>query len=261
MSTVIYYYTGTGNSLWVACRLAAATGNAEVVFMSERSGAVRAIAPESVGLVFPVYIWGVPAPVIRFVNTLESLERGYFFAVAVNAGQVSNTLVQLKEVMARRNLKLSSGFQIKMPSNYIPWGGPGSKDEQGRRFRLAQEKINSIAGKVKKKEVLPVEKGPLWQRIVFSAIYKISFPQVPRMDRHFWTDEKCNSCGICAQICPAFNITMQEGKPAWSHRCEQCLACLQWCPQEAIQYGRKTTKYERYHHPEISLKDILDPLR
>jgi formate hydrogenlyase subunit 6/NADH:ubiquinone oxidoreductase subunit I len=51
---------------------------------------------------------------------------------------------------------------------------------------------------------------------------------------------------------------MTHEKPSWLHRCEQCLACLQWCPQEAIQYGKKTVKYPRYHHPEVILKDMLE---
>jgi formate hydrogenlyase subunit 6/NADH:ubiquinone oxidoreductase subunit I len=51
---------------------------------------------------------------------------------------------------------------------------------------------------------------------------------------------------------------MINEKPAWLHRCEQCLACLQWCPQEAIQHGEKTAKYRRYHHPEVTLKDMLE---
>jgi MinD superfamily P-loop ATPase len=78
------------------------------------------------------------------------------------------------------------------------------------------------------------------------------------MDKKFLADEKCNSCGICSQVCPAANIEMIKKKPAWLHRCEQCLACLQWCPQEAIQYGEKTAPYQRYHHPEIILKDMLE---
>jgi Pyruvate/2-oxoacid:ferredoxin oxidoreductase delta subunit len=50
---------------------------------------------------------------------------------------------------------------------------------------------------------------------------------------------------------------MANGKPIWQHRCEQCFACLQWCPEESIQYGKKTQKKKRYHHPEIKLSDML----
>jgi ferredoxin len=170
---------------------------------------------------------------------------------------VSNTLVQLKRILAGRGLSLSSGFQIVMPSNYIPWGGPGLKEEQLRRFERAREKLSRIAGHIQEQTVMPVEKGPLWQRILFTAIYRMSFAKVPAMDRPFWSDEKCNRCGVCEKVCPAGNVTLAEGKPVWNHRCDQCFACLQWCPQEAIQYGKKTPAYERYHHPEVSLKDVL----
>jgi flavoprotein len=86
----------------------------------------------------------------------------------------------------------------------------------------------------------------------------MSFKQVPKMDKRFWADEKCNSCEICYKVCPDGNIEMKNEKPSWLHRCEQCLACIQWCPQEAIQYGKKTVKYQRYHHPEVTLKNMLE---
>jgi MinD superfamily P-loop ATPase len=55
------------------------------------------------------------------------------------------------------------------------------------------------------------------------------------MDKSFWIDEKCNACGICATVCPCRNIRLDgAGRPTWSHQCEQCLACIQWCPRKAI---------------------------
>ncbi len=48
-----------------------------------------------------------------------------------------------------------------------------------------------------------------------------------------------------------------EGRPIWGNRCQQCFACFHWCPEEAVQFGRRTEKQPRYHHPEVSLKDML----
>jgi len=104
---------------------------------------------------------------------------------------------------------------------------------------------------------MPVEKGPLWQRIVFTPLYKMTINMVPKMDDKFWVDEKCNQCGLCVKLCPEHNVTFQEEKLVWNHRCEQCFACLQWCPQEAVQYGKKTTEYDRYHHPEVKARDLI----
>ncbi len=257
MSATLFYYTGTGNSLWVARKIAERLGETELFPMANFKNQVDDIHSDTIGLIFPVYIWGVPAPVLRFVEFLKTSGADYIFAVAVNGGQVAGTLLQLKKVMAKHGQTLSAGFQITTPSNYIPWGGPGSREKQNGLFEKAEGRISLIADKVKEKQILPVERGPLWQRLLFSGMYKMSFKHVPQMDKQFWVDEKCDHCSICSKICPAGNITMDTGVPVWNHRCEQCLACIQWCPRESIQYGKKTPHYERYHHPEIALKDIL----
>lgn len=257
MHTTIFYYTGTGNTLWAARKVAEKLGDTQLISIPETQDISLESKPDAVGLAFPVYIWGVPAPIIRFLPKIKALNPEYLFALAINGGQVANTLVQLKKLLKKENLELNAGFSLTFPSNYIPWGGPGPQEKQQEKFQLAQEKISQIAPNIKNKKQLPVEKGLLWQRAVFTPLYHLAFPQMPNFDKSFWVDDQCNHCEICARVCPAKNIQIQDGKPVWQHQCEQCFACLQWCPQEAIQYGQKTPDYERYHHPEVKLKDVL----
>ena len=256
MKTLIFYYTGTGNSLWSARLLAEGLADAKLCPMKHADTLAVGDA-DAVGFVFPVHMWGVPGPVMQFIEKLSLRPRVYLFALAVNAGQVSRTLIQLRGILAGRGLKLSAGFSIVLPSNYIPWGGPGPVARQNVRFDSARTKIAEAAACISGRKSGSIEKGPLWQRIVFTTIYKMTFKQVHKMDKDFWCDDKCNACGVCAQVCPAQNIELQEGKPVWQHHCEQCLACIQWCPQESIQFGKKTPTYERYHHPEVQLKDMI----
>lgn len=77
------------------------------------------------------------------------------------------------------------------------------------------------------------------------------------MDKSFWINSNCNTCGICKSICPSKNIELKDGKPLWKHQCEQCLACIQWCPKQAIQYGKKTEKRKRYTNPYVSIKELI----
>ena len=260
MKTNLFYYTGTGNSLWTARVLAQQLGDAQIIPISRFPAEKVDPLVDRVGMIFPVHIWGVPRRVIAFLDALVKNTSPYYFAVAVNAGQVAATLIQLKRVMHGKGLSLSSGFEIRMPSNYIPWGGPGPKDKQIAKFTKAREKIEAIVDAVAKREKRAVEKGPLWQNILFTWLNRLAFPHVPTMDKGFWVDEKCNSCGTCKAACPCGNIELVEGRPVWLHRCEQCLACIQWCPVEAIQCGKKTQRYERYHHPEVKLSDMLSVL-
>jgi len=257
MNTKLYVFTGTGNSLWIARQLAIELKEANLKFMSDSPRDFMA-GGDQVGFIFPVHIWGLPHRVIHFVNHLQLNRETHLFALAVNAGQVAATLLQLKKLMAKRGLSLAMGYSFVMPTNYIPWGDPGPLESQRRLFEGARVKIKRIAESILRGERKEVERGPYWQNIPFSWLYKMSFRQVPKMDKNFWADDKCNNCGICSKVCPAANIQMLKEKPTWLHRCEQCFACLQWCPQEAIQYGKKTPIYQRYHHPEVTLKDLLD---
>ncbi len=257
MKTLIYFYTGTGNSLWTARKLAEQLGNTELYPLTLTGQGSIHPPVENIGLVFPVHIWGMPSLVIDFVNSLEVKPTKYYFAIAVNAGQVAATLLQLKKIMQTKGLNISAGFSIELPSNYIPWGGAPAQEKQQKKFNEALEKINCISAIIKAHEAKDPDKGPLWQNILFSALYRMAFPQIPKMDKSFWADAKCTGCRICEKVCPVQNILISEDKPAWQHHCEQCFACLQWCPEKAIQYGKTTEKKKRYHHPEIKLQDML----
>ncbi len=257
MKVRLYVYTGTGNSLWIARRLAQELRETTLEFMSCLSSDFE-VEGDRVGMIFPVHIWGLPNHVIQFVHHLQIKPGAYLFALAVNAGQPAATLLQLQKLMSMRQWPLSLGYSIVLPSNYIPWGGPGPIETQQQLFREAEKKVKVIANAILRGEQKRVDRGPLWQNILFSWIYRMSFRQVCKMDKKFWVDDKCNSCGICFKVCPAQNIEMLNEKPVWLHRCEQCLACIQWCPQESIQYGKKTIQYQRYHHPEVTLKDMLE---
>jgi ferredoxin len=257
MKTDLFYYTGTGNSLWTVRMLAKEIDDAEIISISSTSGGPIVSGAEAIGIIFPVHIWGLPRRVIAFIDALEKNESRYYFAVAVNAGQVAATLIQLKKRMQAKGLSLSAGFELAMPNNYIPWGGPGPEEGQIRRIEAARNKIGRIAAAAAAREKRSIEKGPLWQNILFTALNRLSFPHIPTMDRSFWVDEKCNGCGICKAVCPSRNIDLPGERPSWLHHCEQCLACIQWCPQEAIQFGKKTPRYQRYHHPEVTLQEML----
>jgi ferredoxin len=256
MNDLIYYYTGSGNSLWAARYIASCIEGCRIVHMksapSHPGDDVKAI-----GIVFPVHMWGLPHGVVEFLKRLDVGSGRYVFACAVNAGEVAESLVQLSRILSKKGAKLSLGVSLVMPSNYIPWGGPGPEATLSALFVQAKEKLVRFSGQINKRETNPPEKGTFKQKLLYSGIiYKLAYPHVTGMDKNFTVDNSCSSCGICERICPASNITLEDGKPGWHSHCEQCMACIQWCPEQSIQYGEKTRQYERYHHPEITAGDM-----
>jgi ferredoxin len=257
MNTEIHCYSGTGNSLWAARRLASELGGARVSLLRTLPPGPVPVSADAFGLVFPVHIFGVAGPIRRLLARLEVPAGTYVLALAVNAGMSARSLPTLKAWLARRRIRLAAGFSLALPSNYLPWGGPGSPEEQSAQFDAARLRLAEIAEVVRERRELPVERGPFLLSLLLSGIYQATSPLVARMDRSFRADPSCTGCGICAKVCPAGNITLADGRPQWRHRCEQCLACLHWCPEAAIQYGRNTAGRPRYHHPEVTLQQIL----
>jgi ferredoxin len=100
---------------------------------------------------------------------------------------------------------------------------------------------------------------PVWLKAAgVSGHIEEPFPDCIRyMDQGFKVLETCSGCGTCSRICPARSIDMKGGKPCWNHHCEQCFACIQWCPNEAIQFGNHSVHSKRYEHPEIVLTDMI----
>lgn len=101
-----------------------------------------------------------------------------------------------------------------------------------------------------------VANGRMRYRIIGRIVYPLFRWGAPRSGRGFHVTEACNGCGICKNICPVANIELADGKPRWQDRCEQCYACFHWCPQTAVQRGNKTHRQPRYHHPDVTLKQM-----
>ena len=260
MKTTLYYFSGTGNSLVVARHLARELGETEIIPMAKVINNEEISSDsEGIGIIYPVYMWGMPLMVVNFIRKLNLNKDKYIFAIATYGGMVGGALRQTDNELRAKGLKLKAGFAVMMPGNYTPLYEAIPFDKQKKMFREEEKRIKEIAHIIKETQESKVEMSfPLITLVFSKVLYELFSPKIKTMDRSFWADKKCNSCGVCQRVCPVGDIRMNEGKPEWLNHCEQCLACLHWCPQEAVQFGKKTSARKRYHHPEVVVEDFLD---
>lgn len=64
----------------------------------------------------------------------------------------------------------------------------------------------------------------------------------------------CVGCGLCAKKCPLNNVRLKDGKPVWGNECTHCMACICYCPKEAVEYGKKSVGKPRYHFERLDVK-------
>jgi ferredoxin len=258
MKTVLYYFSGTGNSLQTARDIAAKLGDTQLIAIKKPFQQQYDVTADRTGIVFPVYMWGLPIIVREFAERLSAAPDKYVFAVATYGGFPAGTLMMLSKVLKSRGIRLSAGFGVKMPGNYTPMYGAKSQEAQQKFFTTAAGKIAQIVENVRKGEPAGIEKNSWIANALFSGFLNSGGSKnIRTADRKFILQDTCTKCGICAKVCPVENIKLTDGKPAWLNHCEHCLACLQWCPVEAIQYGKKTIGRKRYHHPLVTVSDLF----
>ena len=256
MPATIYYFSATGNSLWIARSLARGLDPCELVPMARiwRCEHIRAPAG-AVGFVFPMYFYGIPDIVERFLTRFEPDSADYLFAVVTRGGAAGCSLQRVGDLLAARGRELDVGFYVDMPGNLITLHDALPKDKQQKVLAEAERKVGKIIGVIARRGRKGERDKPLVKKIALGK--NRSFLEgVHGKDAAFNVDRDCISCGFCARICPMENILMAAGRPHWQHQCQQCLACLNWCPKGAIQYRRRTEGRKRYHHPEVTFKDI-----
>jgi len=154
-------------------------------------------------------------------------------------------------------MELAAGWSLTMPGNYIVLYPPVPVAAQRAMLRQAHARLKSIVRAVRRRERHAPEDSPGPLRWLGGRIYALAAPRLAGRDRKFAVTDTCTGCGLCSELCPVGNIRLTGGRPVWLGRCQQCMACIQWCPTEAIQAGGVTRERRRYHHPEVAARELV----
>lgn len=248
MSGIIYYFSATGNSLQAA-KVIAKKIDAEVVKITNKTSIQ--CDKDVVGFVYPTFYWGLPALVARFAKKLKIKGNPYIFAVTTCGLSSGGALGQLNNILNKKGQNLSFGETIRTVANNIT----KYSIKQKSIVKLVQsenKKAYKIAEAVAKKQKNKIPKVGIFSK----AFYQLYLKEYPNSDKKFHVTNDCISCGTCQQVCPSGNIVLKNGKPVFQHHCENCLACLHWCPKNAIEWKKTTIGKQRYHHPEILCSEL-----
>ena len=257
MKTTLYYFSATGNNLAVARDLAKELTEPVEIIPIAKLIDEEVIRNESdvVGIIFPVYLRDIPKIVEEFVKRLVVKEGVYLFAICTYHKDSFNALFNLDTLLKQSSIRLSAGFRINMPGTSVVVVDYTSTDEQNEvRLREEKERVKKIAEVIKERSDFGIE-GAYNQEEVYESRNYIR--NVYKMVEQFWVEDSCNLCGICTKVCPRGTVKIVDQKVVWNGTCENCQACLHWCPMQAVQNGTNSEKCRRYHHPDIHISEIM----
>ena len=251
---MIFYFSATGNSKYVADRIAAATGE-ETISIPDccKSGHFSFDETyKTVGIVSPTYSWGLPSIVQEFLEklTLHS-QPSYLWFAATYGTTPGQTGRFAEDILKRSGLTVSAKFGVQMPDTWTPMFDLSNNEKVQRINAAAEPQINRIIQLIQNRT-----SGDFMQRkmpfLLAKSVYAIEYPSM-RQTHHFHVEDSCIGCGLCARNCPVSAIQLQNKKPVWvKEQCVMCLSCLHHCPKFAIQYGNRTQKHGQYSHFKLS---------
>jgi ferredoxin len=251
---VLYWFSGTGNTLWLARRLSARLeelGN---------SAALRDITqgadhgPEdTLVFCFPVYSFGMPRIMGDFVAGLKGSNP--VAILCTMGGGAGGTVSVAARALAGLGFRVMGGKAVLMPNNYT--AGRVPKPESTERLNAEAQKVVADFAQALHQGGAEFRVGSLAGRVSGFA-NRMFLKSLGAIAKGFSVSPACNGCNVCRRVCPTENITMRGGEPVWGRNCEQCLRCLHLCPENAVSLmGTAKRRRPQYCHPGVKLKDFI----
>ena len=262
---VVLYFTGTGNCLYIARQLAGKEGEILSIPQLMRKKQFE-IEADEIGLVYPIYGHMPPYMVREFIKKAQ-LKAEYKFAVLTYGMRKCNA-VEIWDGISR---KAGNVFDyigtIVMVDNWLP---NFDMNEQMKIDKHIPENLAKITSDLSNRRRWhePVTQEEREQHEGFMSLSGLD-PEVGflmKADRSFRVTDDCIHCGICTYVCPRGNYQLTGQGVKMQGDCEFCFACIQNCPQRAIQFkknedgtwsdGSEKNPNARYRNENVSLMEL-----
>ena len=252
---MIFYFTGTGNSLYVAKKL----DDDRLSIPNHIHDEKKEYESDRIGIVCPVNGHEMPELVKQFIQQ-AAFHTDYFYVV-LTYGMIHGGAAELAdEYLKKCGIEADYINTIMMLDNYLP------------AFDMNEQLAIDSAKKVD--EHIEVIKADIdmkkhWKQEVtaqdrqWHQKYLAMRKENPIDVKHgiFRVLDYCIGCGICMRVCPTGSIQVknQHAQYVDTSNCQMCLACVQHCPENAIRLTiPEKNPNARYHNSNIRLSEIVE---
>lgn len=251
---IVFYFTGSGNSLYVAKHLSEKPLSIPQVLQGDQ----LEFEADEIGFVFPDYQGKAPNIVQEFAQKVK-LKANYMFSI-ITYGLDNCLVTELwEEYAAQYGIKFDYINVVLMQDVYLTMFDQDQqrtlydeKDEEGQIAQIVED-INTQKSYIYEISPEAHQRGEMVMSMVSrNPIYPVKSQGLLRVEKSL-----CVGCGICTEVCPKKCFRFESTGVVNEGDCAYCLACANNCPQKAIKLLRERNPEARYRHPKISLQEIV----
>jgi ferredoxin len=244
----IFYFTSTGNSLAVAKKI----GGTLISVPQVADGPTHDFRDDVIGVVFPIYGFGMPKMVKKFCGAAR-FKADYMFAIGTYGGVAGAAMMCAQKFAVKHGYSFDYAESLLMVDNYLP--GFDIRDQIAKiPQKKTDENLARIIDDIRRRRTNKAT-APLAFRAANAAV-QAGKGLFLAGARNYTVGGNCVKCGTCAKVCPAGNIKVGENVE-FSDKCEWCLGCVHLCPQNAIHVKNEHSGI-RWRHPDVTLAEIIE---
>ena len=249
---IVYYFSGTGNSLKVALWLSqtAKEMNMETELINIANVATlhqSAPTPDALlAFTSPVHGFNYPPVMLHFIHRfpkgkndilLINTRAGMLIGKWITPGLSGITFYFSGLRLLRKGYHIKAMYPVDLPSNWISVH-PGLNEQTVTYLHEQNKKrVSSFAHKV-------LTGQPEFKKAASELIQDVIVAPVAlgyyffgrfMFAKTYFASAECDKCDACVKNCPVKAIIKVNNRPFWTLRCEKCMRCMSNCPKKAIE--------------------------
>jgi len=250
---MILYFTGTGNSKFVADYLSEKLEDNVIslnnVIKNNENLICKSEKPYII--VAPIYAWRLPAVVEETIKKAQLNGCKSVYCIVTMGENSGNADKYICKIISDKGMNFTGYIGVAMQNNYLFMEKMPKPRDASKALKTIIPKLDKIAAAIKKNECLEKDDKTAFAALMSGVVNK-GFNKFMLKNQQLKADNDCISCGKCVQLCPVNNIEIADDKPTFKGNCCGCLACLHHCPKQAINVKNQTQDKGRYVCPEYS---------
>lgn len=249
---MLFYFTATGNSLYVAKQLDENRFSIAQAIHEEE----KVYTADKIGIVCPVFRHEAPLLVKEFLSEAK-FETDYFYMILTYGSRHGGAPELAQRMLAGFGIHPAYINMVWMADNFLPGFDMSEQKRMDKKedVQIARIREDIEAGKAFISPVTDTDRADHQKYLNRTCGMRKGSPA-----KIYRITGDCIGCGICTRVCPKRCFSMDGQKSVWDPEgCMMCMACIHACPMLAIKMRipEKNSK-ERYRNENISICEIIE---